>query len=227
LSQDEYALFRKTFPEPKTELTEDLSAVSALGCEAFVLPMPLRVEALTCWQRLRPLNSTLTQAVEFFIKNRPRPEAAKSLEELKHEFLKSRKTMNCRPRTLVQYESYLRVICGEFGKTDIARILREDIEDWLEESDWSPRTRKNYLVTFTTVLNYAVGKGYRLDNPAAGLERPILDDRPVGSPKEDHRDEDDECSAGDRRLVPGQRMIAPLHGQLPERVSVSRPWQRR
>ena len=35
-------------------------------------------------------------------------------------------------------------------------------------------------MTFTTLLNYAVGKGYRLDNPAAGIGRPILDDRPVG-----------------------------------------------
>jgi integrase len=36
------------------------------------------------------------------------------------------------------------------------------------------------LVTFTTLLNYAVAKGYRPDNPAAGIERPLLDDRPAG-----------------------------------------------
>ncbi len=140
----------------------------------------LRAEALGCWQRLKPLNSTLTQAVEFFIKHGPKHEEAKPVVELKDEFLKSRRAMNCRPRTLVQYESYLRVICAEFGKTDAASILREDIEDWLEESDWSPRTRKNYLVTFTTLLNFAVGKRYRPDNPAAGIARPLLDDGPVG-----------------------------------------------
>jgi integrase len=58
--------------------------------------------------------------------------------------------------------------------------LRQDIEDWLEESEWSPRTRKNYLVTLTTILKFAMGKGYRADNPAASIARPILDDRPVG-----------------------------------------------
>jgi site-specific recombinase XerD len=42
------------------------------------------------------------------------------------------------------------------------------------------RLRKNYLVTFTTLLNYAVGKRYRHDNPATGIARPLLDDRPVG-----------------------------------------------
>jgi len=165
--------------EAKKFVTQSEEARYKLGCEAFVLPLNLRAEALACSQRLKPLNSTLTQAVEFFIQNKPRPEAAKSLEELKVEFLKSRKAMNCRPRTIVQYESYLRVICGDFGRTDITRILRQDIEDWLEESDWSPRTRKNYLVTLTTILNFAVGKGYRPDNPAASIDRPILDDRPV------------------------------------------------
>jgi integrase len=141
--------------------------------------MTLRLEALACWQRLKPFNGTLTQAVEFFIHNRCRPEAAKSIADLKDEFLKSRSRMNCRPRTLVQYESYLGVICAKFGKTEVPGILRQDIEDWLEEADWSPRTRKNYLVTICALLNFAVGKGYRNDNPAARIERPILDDRPV------------------------------------------------
>ena len=166
--------------EAKAFVAQSEEARYRLGCEAFVLPMSLRAEAMACSQRLKPLNATLTQAVEFFITNAPRDETAKSIEELKEEFLKSRKAMNCRPRTIVQYESYLRVICADFGKVDVTRILRQDIEDWLEESEWSPRTRKNYLVTLTTILNFAVVKGYRAENPAATINRPILDDRPVG-----------------------------------------------
>ena len=177
LRQRHYFRSRK---EAKAFIKQSDEARHKLGCEAFVLPLNLRAEAQACWKRLQPLNSTLTEAVEFIIRNRPRPEPAKPLKELQDEFLKSRKAMNCRERTLVQYESYLRVICTEFGETDVTRIIRQDIEDWIEESDWSPRTRKNYLVTLTTLLNHAVGRGYRADNPAAGIARPILDDRPVG-----------------------------------------------
>jgi integrase len=166
--------------EAKAFISQSEDARHRLGYEAFVLPMGLRAEAMACSQRLKPLNATLTQAIEFFIRNAPRAESAKSIEELKGEFLKSRKAMNCRPRTIVQYESYLRVICRDFGKVDVTRILRQDIEDWVEESEWSPRTRKNYLVTLTTILNFAVAKGYRADNPAGKIGRPILDDRPVG-----------------------------------------------
>ncbi len=166
--------------EAKAFVAQSEEARHRMGCEAFALPAGLRAEALVCVQRLKPLNATLTQAVEFFIRHVPRPESAKNIEELNEEFLKSRRAMNCRPRTIVQYESYLRVIGTEFGKVDVARILRQDIEDWLEESDWSPRTRKNYLVTLTTILNFALRKGYRPDNPAASVDRPILDDRPIG-----------------------------------------------
>jgi integrase len=144
------------------------------------LPLNLRAEAFACWQRLKPLNITLTAAVDYFLQIRPQPELVKLLSDLKDEFLKSRKAMNCRPRTIIQYESYLKVICEEFGGGDSAKIRREDVEDWIEESHWSPRTRKNYLVTLTTLFNFAVGKGYRTDNPAAAIQRPILDDRPVG-----------------------------------------------
>jgi integrase len=151
-----------------------------LGLEAFILSRHLRAEAFLCLERLKPFNETLTQAVDFFLCNRRSLEREKSIEELRDEFLKSRTAMNCRPRTLIQYESYLRVICDGFPKADIRRILREDIEDWLEESGWSPRTRKNYLVTLTTLLNYAAARGYRTDNPAAGIARPILDDCAVG-----------------------------------------------
>ncbi len=35
-------------------------------------------------------------------------------------------------------------------------------------------------MTFTTLMNYAVAKQYRPDNPASSIERPLLDDRPVG-----------------------------------------------
>jgi hypothetical protein len=144
--------------DAKAFVEQSEEARHRLGYEAFVLPMSLRAETMACSQRLKPLKATLTQAVEFFISNAPRAESARSIQELKVEFLKSRKAMNCRPRTIVQYESYLRVICADFGKVNVARILRQDIEDWVEESEWSPRTRKNYLVTLTTILNFAVAK---------------------------------------------------------------------
>ncbi len=174
---------RRYFPSRKEALSfidKSLVDREKLGHEAFTLPINLRIEALACIKLLKPINSSLTQAVEFFIRNRPRPESSKTISVLAKEFIKSRKAMNCRERTLTQYESYLRVIGAEFGEVDLKTIARQDIEDWLEDSEWSARTRKNYLVTFSTLLGFALAKGYRSDNPAAAIERPLLDEKPVG-----------------------------------------------
>jgi integrase len=57
---------------------------------------------------------------------------------------------------------------------------RQDIEDWLAESDWSPRTRKNYAVTLTTIFNFALRREYLSVNPAALVRRPVLDDTVPG-----------------------------------------------
>jgi len=44
----------------------------------------------------------------------------------------------------------------------------------------SPRTRLNYMVTLSTVFTFAQDRDYCPANPAAKIERPILDDRPPG-----------------------------------------------
>ena len=48
----------------------------------------------------------------------------------------------------------MNVICEEFGSTKMAGTVQADLEDWLSESNWAPRTRKNYLVTLMTFFEY-------------------------------------------------------------------------
>lgn len=151
-----------------------------LGEEAFILPMALRIESFLCWKRLQPLNKTLTEAVDFFLEyGLPQSQESVDIARLTHEFLESRKKMNCRPRTLIQYESYFRVINADLGALCLAKLEPSSIEDWIEESGWKPRTKKNYMVTLTTILNYALSKGYIKTNPAEGIARPIMEEKPV------------------------------------------------
>ena len=62
----------------------------------------------------------------------------------------------------------------------LSEIKRQDIEDWLAETEWSGRTRKNYLVTLTTVFTWATDREYSAENPAAKISRPILDENAPG-----------------------------------------------
>ena len=156
----------------------------ALGSAYFDLTPSQLAESRNAFQRLADIDAatkpTLTEAVSFYIKHAFPSGGMRSFEELADEFLNSRKAMNCKPRTMRLYKSYFSILAQEFGELKLHELRRTDIEDWLAESEWGPRTRKNYLVTLTTLFNFAVEREYCGSNPAGSIPRPILDDRPPG-----------------------------------------------
>ncbi len=74
------------------------------------------------------------------------------------------------------YQSHFRIICAEFGDVALEDLHRADIENWLEESGWAPRTKKNYLTSFATLLNFGVKREYVANNPVAQIDPPILEE---------------------------------------------------
>jgi len=149
------------------------------GQGAFALSPSQRSEAENAFRRL-PSGTSLTTVIDDWLKRRAPAGGVKTTKEVGVEFLVSRRAMGVRSRTYTQYESHLRIINEEFGELPIADVERSHIEDWLSESEWAARTRKNYLVTFTTLLNFCQDRELCPGNPAARIERPILEDRPPG-----------------------------------------------
>jgi integrase len=156
------------------------------GTEVFSLSHNQLSEARAVFQRLAEYDITLTAVVDHWIKFQAPLTVERSFSDLETEFLASRQNLGCKQKTQTQYKSYLKVICEEFGASKVARITQAEIEDWLAESEWAPRTRKNYLVTLVTFFEWARARGYVVVNPAERIPKPILDDRPPGvlSPKQ-------------------------------------------
>jgi len=149
------------------------------GASAFALTSSQISEAAACFRRLDGLAS-LNTAVSYFLKHANPAGGKRTLAEVAKEFLKAREVMGVRPRTLTQYESYLRAICEQFGVQAIHEVRRGEIEDWLSESEWSKRTRNNYVSTLSTLFIFARDREYCSDNPAEKVPRAILDDTPPG-----------------------------------------------
>lgn len=149
------------------------------GAAAFSLTPSQISEAAACFRRLEGLGS-LNTAVSYFLKHANPAGGKRTLAEVATEFLKSREAMGVRSRTLTQYESYLRTIGERFGPQSINEVRRGEIEDWLSESDWSKRTRNNYVSTLSTLFLFARDRDYCAENPAEKVPRAILDDTPPG-----------------------------------------------
>jgi integrase len=150
------------------------------GKAIFTLSYDQLTEARSAFERLSEHNVSLTAVVDHWIKFQAPLEVQRTLSELEKEFIASRKHIGCRAQTLRQYRSYMKVFCEEFGSSKAATVAQAEIEDWLSESDWAPRTRKNYLVTLVTLFEWARERNYVVVNPAARIPKPILDDRPPG-----------------------------------------------
>lgn len=172
---------KKTFrsaKEAQNWIDDQFEARKSHGEKVYHLTPNQMAEAIAAFKSLE--GRSLTTAVDYFLKHANPSGGTRTWAEIQEEFLTSRRAIGCKPKTLVQYESYLRLIGEEWGKVSLTEIKRQDIEDWLAESDWSPRTRKNYLVTLTTVFNWAMDREYCPFNPAERIQRPLMDDRAPG-----------------------------------------------
>jgi integrase len=164
---------KRASPGPVIELKQ------SFGAAAFSLNHAQISEAASCFRRLEGLAS-LNEAVSYFLKHANPAGGKRTVEQVAQEFLRTRTAMGVRARTLTQYESYLRTIGERFGKQSMNEIRRGEIEDWLSESDWSSRTRNNYVSTFSTLFLFARDRDYCSENPAGKVPRAILDDAVPG-----------------------------------------------
>jgi len=158
---------------------EQKKAKTENGARVFELTPPQVAESVDAFKRIGG-KASLTEVVDFWFKHACPVGGTKAFEAVTSEFLKSREAMNCKPTTMRNYRSSIKILNEEFGKEEIHDIRKADIEDWIAESDWEPRTRRNYIVTLITLFNYAIGSEYCVTNPAERVPRPILDDTPPG-----------------------------------------------
>ncbi len=137
--------FFATEREAKEWIADKLAERKRKGEAAFSITDRLRVEALECQRRLQEVGASLTQAVDYYLRHAMPSGGKKTFAEVADEFLVSRRAMGCKAKTMAQYESYMKVIKDEWSEELLHQLKQADLEDWLSESEWAPRTRKNYI----------------------------------------------------------------------------------
>jgi integrase len=81
------------------------------------------------------------------------------------------------------YISVSRTILENFamnrGTRNVSTITRAEIEQWLNGSNWQAWTRWTYRARLETFFDWCTARGYRGTNPAAAVEVPSIDDKPI------------------------------------------------
>jgi integrase len=77
-----------------------------------------------------------------------------------------------------RYLRQLRVVLDSFAKgrarVPIDRVSVRMLEDWLDSSQWSPRTKAGYLADVRTWLHWCMRRAWMTSNPAAAVDPPAV-----------------------------------------------------
>lgn len=132
--------------------------------------------------RLKQRGLSVSDAIEYALKHAPIISAV-TVKEACQKLMASRRAANCKPRYLATLSSDLHGFVEEFGTRMIDSISKAEVEKHIGqltgkdgETPAMPKTKGNVLTTIKTLFNFAVEQGWRGENPAQKIRKPILDE---------------------------------------------------
>jgi hypothetical protein len=127
------------------------------GTLLFPTGLSLVETVRTLTENLRVLGNSgsLSEAVRYFLDNRPRKPCDIAVRQVVHEFVELKKREGeVGPLHLRDLRNRLGRFADAFN-VPICRVRPEDIRDYVLQQDVSLRTKHNLRTTLTTFLNYA------------------------------------------------------------------------
>lgn len=152
-----------------------------LGATAFDIPRSVYAEAVAAWEELRKVNSQggILEAVKFYIKHTALIHGSWTIEEaaaaLEKRLIRLKRDEQYRKGLQWSYGRF----AEDFPDTHIHEITKGEILDWLEEEDFEPVTRNNYIRDLKVLFNFAEGEKRLGLNPMKEIKREEVPDGEV------------------------------------------------
>lgn len=143
------------------------------GMEAFSISQELRTEAVKCQRLLEPVEASLTEAVQFFLKHAKPAGGTKSLNDGIKELLTSKRKAGKRDSYIRNLEFVLNCFKRDFPGSNVNEITRERVELWLDRFD-NLTSRRNRIRDLSILFEFCRRRGYCGSNPLENIERPIV-----------------------------------------------------
>ena len=136
-------------------------------------------DAFNALEILEGFDITLSQAAEFAKLHLNPPAGDISVLELTATLIEEKENRNLRSRSINDIRSRLGIFSRNFGSRLVKEISQSEIEDWLNNfTSLSVRSIINYRLCLSSFFNYAVNKGFRVDNPVQKIPIPKIDWKP-------------------------------------------------
>ncbi|MEN9663087.1 MAG: hypothetical protein RL324_2036 [Verrucomicrobiota bacterium] len=131
------------------------------------MPEQLRVDAVTCAERLKPYGKTIADATEHFLTYLATVSRSCSVSDLITEFNTSKAQDGASKRYLQDLRNRLDTFAAAFGPIKAGEILPSQIDDWLRGLKVAGQTRNNFRKVLHALFQFAIVRGYATDNAVA------------------------------------------------------------
>ena len=150
------------------------------GVEHAEFPTALRVMAQEAVEQLQPFNKTIRDAIQHYVTYLKATARSCSAEQLVEEMLIAKEADGLSKRHVDDLESRLSYFSAKFDGKPVAAISSAEIDDWLRELRVAPATRNHYRSVAIQAYNFAIGRGYAVENPAAATAKVKTPDENIG-----------------------------------------------
>lgn len=163
----------KTKGEAEGELRREMDRRGRFGRVMDGMTAPELAEFVNARHRLREVDATLNEAVEFFLRHGRRLTERITLGELVERFRWSRAELKLSAVYVGQLKTSLGGLARMYPLMMADGLTPRDVQAWLNSGSWEAKTRNNYLGDVSSMFEWALlpTQGYARVNPCAEIER--------------------------------------------------------
>ena len=171
-------LFFKTRAEADAERLRQQTLLERHSRDAIGLSQRQMSDFITARDKLAKYGKTINEAVTFVVDHEERIRRCNvTIRQLAEELIGTKRRDGKAPRYLESLRGYLRRFCQEFGDRLIAAVTPEELDTWLRDLPYSPKSRLNYRQHIGVLFSYAKRRRMIDSNPIEFTARPKLIDK--------------------------------------------------
>jgi integrase len=170
--------FYKTRAEAEAERLRQQTLLERHSRDAIGLSQREMSDFITLRNKLAEYGKNINDAGAFFVDHLERVRRCKTtVAQLAEEVIQAKRKDGRAPRYIESLNLYLGKFCQDFGDRPIAAITVEELDTWLRDLPYSPKSRANFRSHIGVLFSYAARRRMIDFNPILHTAKPKLIDK--------------------------------------------------
>jgi len=170
--------FYKTRAEAEAERLRQQTLLERHSRDAIGLSQREMSDFITVRNTLAEYGKTINDAGAFFVDHLERVRRCKTtVAQLAEEVIQAKRKDGRAPRYIESLRLYLSKFCRDFGDRPIAAVTVEELDTWLRDLAYSPKSRANFRSHIGVLFSYAARRRMIDSNPILHTAKPKLIDK--------------------------------------------------